>query len=334
MLVRQLTKQLSRTLNTALSGIANAITKVLIDLSPTSNGFYSLGTDSVLTTAYKLGISTVLPTASTTYALFGRASSATDYLKILSSGYLSLDVDGTVVTSTVLATKDSDYREYSVTLSGNDFIFKENTTTISTVTNATAAAKTLTLNLIGKSNAGEFYLGILADPIMGSLEFELDQLTANFEYPVGNVFGSELWNTPTLNGWIDSGNDVYTLTGNGAFQYLNVTSGALDLVQITFTVVSIDGAMKIQNGGSVAFNFSDVGNYTVFVSGITSDIGFARAAGSVNCVLSNISIKQITNVITYQNIGTGTDVRDTYTLSNGDTQWISDLRTIDIAAQA
>ena len=38
--------------------------------------------------------------------------------------------------------------------------------------------------------------------------------------------------------------------------------------------------------------------------------------------------------LTYQNIGTGTDVRDTYTLSNGDTQWISDLRTIDIAAQA
>jgi hypothetical protein len=181
LLVRQLTKQLFRPLNTALSGIASAITKVFIDLSPTSNGFYSLGTDSVLTTAYKLGISTVLPTASTTYALYGRASSATDYLKILSSGYLSLDVDGTVVTSTVLATKDSEYREYSVTLSGNDFIFKENTTVISTVTNATAAAKTLTLNLIGKSNAGEFYLGILADPIMGSLEFELDQLTANTE---------------------------------------------------------------------------------------------------------------------------------------------------------
>ena len=219
MLVRQLTKQLSRSLNTALSGIADAITKVLIDLSPTSNGFYSLGTDSVLNTAYKLGISAVLPTASTTYALFGKASDANNYLKILSSGYLSLDVDGTVVTSTVLATKDSEYREYSVTLSGNDFIFKENTTTISTVTNATAAAKTLTLNLIGKSNAGEFYLGILADPIMGSLEFELDQITANTETVDGVTVTYQNIGTGT------DVRDTYTLIDDDYFGVEQVING-------------------------------------------------------------------------------------------------------------
>jgi hypothetical protein len=154
---------------------------VLIDLSPTSSGHYTLGTDSVLTTAYKLGVSTVLPTASTTYALYGRASSATDYLKILSTGYLSLDVNGTVVTSTTLATKDSKFREYSVTLSGNDFIFKEDDATISTVTNATAASKTLTLNLIGNSNGAGFYLGVLSGAVMGSITFPLSQIAANSE---------------------------------------------------------------------------------------------------------------------------------------------------------
>ena len=181
MLVRQLTRQLTTSLNSALSGVASDITRVLIDLSPTSSAFYSLGTDSVLTTAYTLSIDAILRTSSTTYAIYGKASDANNYLKILSNGYLSLDVDGTVVTSTTLATKDSKLRNYSVTLSGNDFIFKESGETVSTVTNATAAAKTLTLNLIGKSNAGEFYFGILSNSNINGLNFALNQSTDNTE---------------------------------------------------------------------------------------------------------------------------------------------------------
>jgi hypothetical protein len=218
-IVRPLFRSLSRPLFRALSGAVSVITKVLIDLSPTSNGFYSLGADSVLTTAYKLGISTVLPTASTTYALYGRASSATDYFKILSSGYLSLDVNGTVVTSTALATKDSEYREYSVTLDGNDFVFRENTTVISTVTNATAAAKTLTLNLIGNSNGANFYLGILADAVMGAITFSLDNLTGNTETSNGV--------TLTYNNIGTDVRDTYSLIDGFYFGSQKVINGAL-----------------------------------------------------------------------------------------------------------
>ena len=49
MLVRQLTKQLSTSLNSALSGVSEAIARVLIDLSPTSNGFYLLGSEFMAT---------------------------------------------------------------------------------------------------------------------------------------------------------------------------------------------------------------------------------------------------------------------------------------------
>ena len=209
MLVRQLTRQLSTSLNSALSGVASAITRVLIDLSPTSSGFYSLGTDSVLTTAYTLSIDAILPTASTTYAIYGKESDANNYLKILSTGYLSLDVDGTVVTSTALATKDSKLRVYSVTLSGNDFIFKESGTTVSTVTNATAAAKTLTLNLIGKSNAGEFYFGILSNSNINGLNFALNQLTTNTETNNGvTATYQNIGTASTIRG-------TYTLTDGG-----------------------------------------------------------------------------------------------------------------------
>ena len=234
---------LTGTLSDMLSAYVFSSGTVLIDLSPTSNGHYTLGTDSVLTTAYKLGISTILPTASTTYALYGRASSATDYLKILSSGYLSLDVDGTVVTSTTLATKDSKFREYSVTLEGNDFIFKEKDAVISTVTNATAAAKTLTLNLIANSNGASFYQGTLADAVIGSIKFGLNELTANTETNNGVTLtyqnigtGIDVRDTYTLiaadydgselisgvapnsiaSGWTDNGDGSFTADGTQA----------------------------------------------------------------------------------------------------------------------
>jgi hypothetical protein len=357
-IVRPLFRSLSRPLFRALSGAVSAITKVLIDLSPTSNGFYSLGTDSVLTTAYKLGASTVLPTASTTYALFGRASSATDYLKLLSSGYLSLDVNGTVVTSTALATKDSEYREYSVTLDGNDFVFRENTTVISTVTNATAAAKTLTLNLIGNSNGANFYLGILADPVMGTLEFKLNKLTDNFEYPVNNVFGGE----EVTNGDFSNGLTGWTAqAGQGA----QVVGGELKCTSTSATVVlrqTIDTvagnlyevnwygrrdtvtpfiqAMNETQSTELAFQntSSATGEFKRFyfvAEGAKSVIRPTTPAGTGIAYWDNISVKSVTNVINYNNIGTGTSVRDTYTLINDDyfggDRWGSLL--IDFVAQ-
>jgi hypothetical protein len=60
-------------------------------------------------------------------------------------------------------------------------------------------------------------------------------------------------------------------------------------------------------------------------------------ANSLFFELNNLTANTEVNngvTLTYNNIATTTDVRNTYTLSNGGTQWISNLRTIDIAAQA
>jgi hypothetical protein len=346
-IVRPLFRSLSRPLFRALTGLVSAITKVLIDLSPTSSSFYSLGTDSVLTTAYKLGISTVLPTASTTYALYGRASSATDYFKILSTGYLSLDVNGTVVTSTVLATKDSQYREYSVTLDGNDFVFKENDTVISTVTNATAAAKTLTLNLIGNSNGAEFYLGVLADPVMGSLAFKLNKLTDNFELPVANVFGSQEvsnntfdnttgWSSPRLSSAISVVNNKLRSTADGtntfgsAIALTGLVIGKLYSFKASATCNNPSANMRLRiatdsNLGSAIVDTASTSSVSVdthFIATATTlyagTITTGQNSGDHVDIDAGISIQSITNLLTYQNIGTGRSFRETYTLIDDD----------------
>jgi hypothetical protein len=327
-IARPLFRSLSRPLFRALSGAVSAITKVLIDLSPTSNGFYSLGADSVLTTAYKLGISTVLPTASTTYALYGRASSATDYFKILSSGYLSLDVNGTVVTSTVLATKDLKYREYSVTLDGNDFVFKENDTVISTVTNATAAAKTLTLNLIGNSNGANFYLGILADAVMGAITFPLDNLTGNTETSNGVTLtyqniGTDVRDTYTLidddylgselivngnfatdtNGWtafradtvINNGVEITpTASEGGIYQDVSIA----DSIKVSATLTSVSGAGYLRSYPTAGFggtpeetSRSDAGDLTVSNTVNNTRVYLRVLSGSV-ATFDNVSVKR------------------------------------------
>jgi hypothetical protein len=77
-----------------------------------------------------------------------------------------------------------------------------------------------------------------------------------------------------------------------------------------------------------------------YLDGIMSKIKMINVdtpANSLEFKLDQLTANTETNngvTLTYQNIGTGTSVRDTYVLSNGGTQLVSDLRTIDIAAQA
>jgi hypothetical protein len=346
-IARTLARSLSRNLSRALSGVVDTITKVLINLSPTSNAFYSIGTDVVMTTAYTLGISAILPTDSTTYALFGRSSSATDYLKLLSTGFLSLDVDGTVVTSTVAATKDSEFRNYSVTLDGNDFIFKEKDTVISTVTNATAAGKALTINLIGNSNGANFYPGVLSDPQIGPQKFNLNELTQNYELPVDNVFGSEeISNNDYTNGttdWYSTRNNSILTVNGGKLRSTTLVVATIGQAQ-ELTGLTIGQAYLLKNATVTASlasetvrirvapsaDLSEATNQAIGTGTVTFDaIFFATATtmyvgtvcdningGGFVELDANITARSVTKSLAYNNIGFGTDVRDIYSLTD------------------
>ena len=275
----------------------NITTKVIFDFSSTANSHCTLSTDSVLTTSYKLGISTVLPLSATTYALFGRASSANDYFKILSTGYLSLDVDGTVVTSTTLATIDSKFREYSVTLSGNDFIFRENTTVISTVTNATAAAKTLTLNLIANSNGANFYAGPLSDAALGAITFPLNNLTGNSEtvsgvtltyqniptssrdtYSTNNgvYLGSNSFSVGGIGSWTDNGNGTYTSDPNDGTESIN---GSANFIIGETYEMSIELLTDMTNSGQI---LAQIGSAASSIASANDPVGTYTITGIAN----------------------------------------------------
>ena len=71
---------------------------------------------------------------------------------------------------------------------------------------------------------------------------------------------------------------------------------------------------------------------------VTIDAGIAVKEitnyAAANAASNTENSQQANNSVAYQNIAQTSDVRDTYTLSNNSTQWISDLRTIDIAEQS
>jgi hypothetical protein len=183
-----------------------------------------------------------------------------------------------------------------------------------------------------------------------SLYFKLNQLTKEYELPTNNVFGSELATNgdfATDSNWTKSAGATISggqanLAGSNAFiqQSMSVSNG--ELVQVTYEVSgnTSDGDLFLSSTGFGDTSFGlpeSVGVHIVFVPVLDAAAPFKiiltnYTTGALN--LSNISVKQVTNVLTYQNIALGAPTRDTYALASAGTQWVSDLRTIDIAAQA
>ena len=77
-----------------------------------------------------------------------------------------------------------------------------------------------------------------------------------------------------------------------------------------------------------------------FLNGILSNLSLENIttpANSLAFTLGELTANSEVNngvTLTYNNIATTQDVRDTYTLSSDGTQWVGALQTIDIAAQA
>tara|TARA_R110002124_G_scaffold74641_1_gene200367 strand:- start:368 stop:1096 length:729 start_codon:yes stop_codon:yes gene_type:complete len=121
----------------------------------------------------------------------------------------------------------------------------------------------------------------------------------------------------------------------------NVVCGVKGGVQF-MTVDGIVEAEVTNNTPNPNTNFNIIGTSanSAYFQGIISDVkltDITAPANSLSFGLDNLTgDTEVNNGVTlnYRNIAETSDVRDTYTLSNNDTQWISDLRTIDIAEQA
>jgi hypothetical protein len=205
--------------------------------------------------------------------------------------------------------------------------------------------------LIGGGDARDFN-GILSKPNLidittpaNSLPFNLNQLTKDYELPTNNVFGSDVGGIISEGaGWTDVGGGAYDWSSGSSSTDFFVGAGsitALGLYQVDFTVSNYVGSGDFGVSATTTSEFSKTrvsGNGTVSVvipidGGNQTQIAFF-ARDSHTLTISDISVREVTNYITYENIATGAPTRDTYVLSSDGTKWASSTRTINIASQA
>jgi hypothetical protein len=125
-----------------------------------------------------------------------------------------------------------------------------------------------------------------------------------------------------------------------------VTPNELETLEVkrVSNVVSIvlNGAVVATRTAAGTVSLDNFGRYAsgLLFNGIISKpslTDLTTPANSLEFTLGNITANTEVNngvTLTYNNIATTQDVRDTYTLSNDGTQWVGGLQTIDIAAQA
>jgi hypothetical protein len=123
--------------------------------------------------------------------------------------------------------------------------------------------------------------------------------------------------------------------------------GVLHTVKIarvgTTVSISADDVPLLTATNTDPFKVDRAGNWannSFYFNGVESNLRLtdvATPANNLEFALNQLTANtEINNgvTVTYNNIGTASTIRNTYTLSADGTQLISDLRTIDIAAQA
>jgi hypothetical protein len=332
-IVRPLFRSLSRPLFRGLSGAVSEITKVLIDLSPTSNGFYSLGTPQVFASDFEFEFYFVVNNATTFNMIFANSASDSQWIGIQNGGRLRLALTGGASLVTTLSYDDA--KQHKV-------LFKRTGSTITVFVDGISASSSsltnsdvITFDKIGTwYNNSFFFNGILSDPKLtdittpaNSLEFKLDQLTANTEtnngvtltyqnigtgnsvrdtYTLidGDYLGSELvvnGNFATdLSSWLAPGggwtydNGKALLTGNGGAQTLRQGSiGSVGLKYLSSFDVNADSDIAIVDGSGSVISQGSVGNITGdFTQVLNAQIEMKRVSGVVNGTVDNVSVKR------------------------------------------
>jgi hypothetical protein len=353
-IVRPLFRSLSRPLFRALTGLVSAITKVLIDLLPTSSSFYSLGTPIVYDGDFEVEFKFQLNELTQDYIIVGSADSD-NWLRIdAANNGFDFKIDGSFKSNDGTYSFDNKLHKGifrrigsvgQVEVDGVLVVNSEGLNTSPFQVAYIAARQNLSSN---------FFNGIISDVKLtdldtpaNSLEFKLNKLTDNFELPVGNVFGSEEvsnntfdntagWSSPRLSSAISAVNNKLRSTADST----NTFGSAIALTGLVIgKVYAFKGSatcnnpianmrLRIATDSSLGSTIVD----TASTSSVSVDTNFIATAttlyaGTITTgqnsgdhvdIDAGISIQSVTNVINYQNIGTGRSFRETYTLIDDD----------------
>jgi hypothetical protein len=318
-----------------INPIARAITKVLIRLeNPTANAFYSLGTDFVVGSGEDFSVSGYFVFDDDEGHLFSDTNGSSR-IAIFDGGiYAPNLVD--FLSSTTFLTDNKEHFIYISRISGS-FVFKVDGTTLTTGSNSDSFTFNAIAQIRGQSTSVPRFAGNVSRVSFehittpaNSLIFELNELTKNYELPTNNVFGSELvdWSDTgqsTQGAWIwdgvstlsksSSDGRVYQLGGDdlvtGNIYEITYTKSNHTAGDPAFTVNS--NAEGFEDGLRKIFEVDPSGTYSIIVTP-TEDGALGIVGSAAFLTLSEMSIRQVTNALTYNNIATTQDVRDTYTL--------------------
>jgi hypothetical protein len=190
----------------------------------------------------------------------------------------------------------------------------------------------LAYDILGAWNTGGFnFSGNLSEPKLrdlttpsNTLEFELNELTKMYELPVNNVFGPELWDYGVISTDADI-NAYATFAGDYSG---NFEADECYVAEVSWTNLT----------GRIKFNAGD-GNFTTdvvsgdtgsaafplkFLSGVTPRLNVMELSGGHSKADAiTMSVRKVSNFITYENIGTGNDVRRVYSPIEGTNDHIS-----------
>lgn len=333
------------------------ITKNFINLlGDPPQAYYELATPWVASGDFEIEVDFSTTDTSPYQMIYGFLSTG-DYLTVQAEGQVRLSIGGANITTSQGGFNDGKLHKVKVLRVGSIASISVDGVTLASG-NRTGTHGVSTIGTWASANL--FFKGIISDVKItdittpaNSLSFGLDELTQDYEYPTENVFGSELvvngdFATDTDWSWVSNwsiGGGSASMASTSSFTPIRQDIGlqTSNAYELSFDVLAISGSMKVMatkasgTDSQVITVFSTTGNKTAVVQTtdpLLTHLSFSREVGTASATIDNVSVKQVTNVLTYQNIAETSDVRDTYTLSNNDTQWISDLRTIDIAEQA
>jgi hypothetical protein len=240
-------------------------TKNLIDLSPTSQGFYQFGTPITFASNCEVEFKFILPKSGNYHNAVGAENGESQVIvQSTTSGetprkLLFIGGGSSLAYTIPNASLDNKLNTLRIVKSGLNVQMILNGSTVNT---GSGFDEPVTLRYIGvtknsSSIFNRFYSGIISDVKLtdvttpsNSFEFKLNELTQNYELPVDNVFGSEeITNNDYSNGttgWYSTrGNSVLTVNA-GKLRSTTVLAATIGQAQ-ELTGLTIGQAYLLKN---------------------------------------------------------------------------------------
>jgi hypothetical protein len=191
-----------------------------------------------------------------------------------------------------------------------------------------------------ESTANAYYS--LASPVVfaGDFEISVDIVTTSSSV---QIIAGRSDSTNDYIAIIDANTIRYNIGGNSVNANVSVTDGLLHAIKVTSTSgvikIYVDNVEVKSQSAAGTLQLDFIGRYQsgLYFDGIISNAkltDIATPANSLEYALNQLTGTTETsngNTLTYNNIATTQDVRDTFELSADGTEWVGALRTIEVA---